>query len=84
MGHVGDMWGLQPEATMRLLTSYYNTGQADESFYRYQPMSFKVPLGFPALAKVMLGTGALAALGLVIGVARAARIAHRRRQSSTR
>jgi pimeloyl-ACP methyl ester carboxylesterase len=55
MGHVDDIWKLQPVATERLLTSFYATGVADASLYRYAPMDFRVSLGFPALAKLLLG-----------------------------
>lgn len=68
MGHVNDLGRLQPEATARLLTSFYDTGVADDSLYTYAPMDFGVPLGFPALAKIVLGIGLLliAVVGMVI------------------
>ena len=53
-GHVGDVWSLQPEATMHLLTTFYDTGVADDSLFTYQPMNFDVGLGFPAIAKLVL------------------------------
>jgi len=53
-GHVADVWSLQPEATMRLLTTFYDTGVADDSLFTYQPMNFDVSLGFPAIAKLVL------------------------------
>jgi pimeloyl-ACP methyl ester carboxylesterase len=53
-GHTGDVWYLQPEATVRLLTSFFDTGQADDSQYTYQPMSFAVDWGFAAKAKLAL------------------------------
>ena len=55
-GHTGDVWGLQPEATVRLLTSFYGTGVADASLYTYQPMDFHVEFGFPEMAKAQLAT----------------------------
>jgi pimeloyl-ACP methyl ester carboxylesterase len=55
MGHVDDIWQLQPAATERLLTSFYASGVADDSLYSYVPMDFRVSLGFPALAKLLLG-----------------------------
>ena len=67
MGHVSDIWSVQPKATLRLLTSFYDTGTADESLYQYEPMNFKVSLGFPMLAKILLGSGVLLMLGLVLG-----------------
>jgi pimeloyl-ACP methyl ester carboxylesterase len=62
-GHVDDVWDLQPEATMHLLTTFYDTGVADDSLFTYQPMSFDVGLGFPAMAKLIV-----AAIALVIGI----------------
>jgi hypothetical protein len=62
-GHVDDVWDLQPEATMHLLTAFYDTGVADDSLFTYQPMSFDVGLGFPAIAKL-----ALAAIVLLIAI----------------
>ena len=49
-GHT-DAWDMQPEATVRLLTSFYDTGVADASLYSYQPMDFHVEIGFPEMAK---------------------------------
>jgi len=73
MGHVGDMWSVQPKATLRLLTSFYDTGTADESLYTYEPMNFQVPLGFPLLAKLLLASGVLLMVGLVLGMRLGAR-----------
>ncbi|MBI5841957.1 MAG: alpha/beta hydrolase [Chloroflexi bacterium] len=56
MGHAPDLMSLQPQAYERLLTSFYDSGVADDSLYTYLPMDFNVPLGFPAMAKIMLGT----------------------------
>lgn len=70
MGHVSDLWNVQPKATLRLLTSFYDTGKADESHYKYEPMNFKVSLGFPVLAKILFASSALLILGLVLGVRR--------------
>ena len=56
MGHSPDPMSLQPQAYERLLTSFYDTGVADDSLYTYLPMDFNVPRGLPALAKIMLGT----------------------------
>jgi len=53
-GHVSDVWNLQPEATMHLLTTFYDTGVADDSLFTYQPMNFDVGMGFPAIAKLVL------------------------------
>jgi len=56
MSH-NDVPGLdtQPQATERLLTSFYDTGVADDSLYTYAPIDFRVSRGYPALAKIGLG-----------------------------
>ncbi|MEJ2513177.1 MAG: alpha/beta fold hydrolase [Anaerolineales bacterium] len=54
-GHTGDVWSLQPEATIHLLTTFYDSGEVDDSYFSYQPMNFDVGLmSFPLLAKVLL------------------------------
>jgi pimeloyl-ACP methyl ester carboxylesterase len=63
-GHTGDVWTLQPEATVRLLTSFFDTGVADSSLYRYQPMSFHVGLGLTGMAK--LGVTAMVVLVVLL------------------
>ena len=64
MGHIGDLWGVQPATTHRLLTSFLETGLADTTGYRYVPMNFSVSMGYPLMAKLLLGGGALAVLFL--------------------
>ena len=64
-GHTGDVWGLQPEATVRMLTSFFDTGVADDSLFIYEPMDFHVGLGLPGMAKIGLGIMALVLLGLL-------------------
>lgn len=67
MGHINDLMGRQPEASARLMASFYDTGVADDSLYTYAPMDFGVSPGFPMLAKIILGIGLLliAAVGMV-------------------
>ena len=65
-GHTDDVWGLQPEATVHLLTTFYDTGVVDDSLFTYQPMDFHVGLGFPEIAKLLI---AIPVLVIVIVVA---------------
>ncbi|MBN2084109.1 MAG: alpha/beta fold hydrolase [Anaerolineales bacterium] len=58
-GHVSDFWSFQRGAARQLLTSFFDTGAADDSLYTYLPMEFKPAMSFPLLAKVLLGTGVL-------------------------
>jgi pimeloyl-ACP methyl ester carboxylesterase len=53
-GHTSDFWGLQPEATVHLLTTFYDQGVVDDSHYTYQPMDFQVDWGWPTQAKQYL------------------------------
>jgi pimeloyl-ACP methyl ester carboxylesterase len=62
-GHTGDLFGLQPAATERLLTSFYDTGVADASLFTYMPMDFHVGLGFPLMTKLLAGAGLLLIAG---------------------
>jgi hypothetical protein len=64
-GHTGDFWNFQSEAGERLLTSFFDTGVADDSVYTYLPMDFKPAMRFPLLAKVLVGVCLLLAVGLV-------------------
>jgi hypothetical protein len=64
-GHVDDVWNLQPEAAMHLLTTFYDTGEADDSLFTYQPMDFDVGMGFPTMAKLVLAIIVLVIAGVV-------------------
>jgi len=61
-----NLWELQPEATVRLLTSFYDTGVANDSLYTHQPMDFHVGLGFPEMAKIALAVVILVIIWLVV------------------
>jgi hypothetical protein len=54
-GHTDDVWNLQPDATLHMLTTFYESGEVDESLFTYQPMDFNVKLGFPLMAKIIVG-----------------------------
>jgi pimeloyl-ACP methyl ester carboxylesterase len=64
-GH-GEYLRLQPEASIRLLTSFYDTGVADDSLYTHHPVSFRAGLGYPALAK--LGLAAIVLIIVLLGI----------------
>ena len=56
MGHFDlPAFTTQPQATERLITSFYDTGVADNSLYTYAPIDFRMSWGYPALAKLLLG-----------------------------
>jgi pimeloyl-ACP methyl ester carboxylesterase len=68
MGHVQDLWRLQPRTTHRILTSFFETGVADTSLCKYEPMNFDVSSGFPTVAKRIVYGGAAVAAVLVGGL----------------
>ena len=70
MGHTNDFWTVNPAAADRLLTTFYASGQADDSGFTYLPIDFKVSLGFPALAKILLATGLLLIIVPGLGLAK--------------
>ncbi len=67
-GHSADVWTLQPQATIRLLTSFFDTGRADDSLFTYHPMDFHVGLGYPEILKLGLAVivGILLALAAAV------------------
>ena len=64
-GHTGDVWQLQPEAMMHLVTTFYDSGEVDDSLFTYQPMDFEVGFGFPEQAKLAVAVVVLVPLVLV-------------------
>jgi pimeloyl-ACP methyl ester carboxylesterase len=70
LGHTADFWEHRPEASEHLLTTFYDTGEADSSRFDTRPVDFTaVPLSMSTIARVLVGvavTGVLLAL-LVLG-----------------
>ncbi len=80
MGHILDLWRVEPAATERLVTSFLETGIADASGIVRVPMDFHVEWGFPLLAKLMVGGVVLGVLLLIVIVWFVVRGIRRRRQ----
>jgi hypothetical protein len=80
-GHTNDFWGLQPEATIHMLTTFYATGEVDDSLYTYQPMDFHVNRGWPVQAKQYLAIAAAVVIVVVAIVYFIIRWVRRRRAS---
>lgn len=84
-GHA-EFVGLQPEASERLLTSFFDTGTADDSLFTYHPVDFHVGLGYPAMAKLGLGVVVLVIVGvgaLVWFIAQRVRAKRRRLENAS-
>ena len=78
-GHTADLWNVNPRATERLLTSFYATGVADSSLYRYVAMDFQASPRLPTLAKVLLGFVSTLVVAALVAMWCVARWVHRRR-----
>ena len=66
--HVDDVRNLQPAAFERLVTSYYDTGVADDSLFELQPLSFEPSISLVTMAKLGVAAVVLVPLLLVGGV----------------
>ena len=77
-GH-GEMLWRQPEASKRLLNSFYDTGVADDSLFTHQSWDFHVGLGFPAMAKLIVAVIVLVIVGVIVLVRFIVRRVQRRR-----
>jgi pimeloyl-ACP methyl ester carboxylesterase len=67
MSHADIPEANQPQAIERLLTSFYDTGVADDSLFTATPLDFRVSWGYPAQAKIGLGL-VLLIIAIVIAV----------------
>jgi pimeloyl-ACP methyl ester carboxylesterase len=63
--HTGDLYYLQPEATRHLLTTFFQTGEVDDSRYEPNTVNFKPSWGFPLIAKLAVA-GAVLVLFIAI------------------
>lgn len=68
MGHVDDTWGSRQQVVNLLLTSFYETGIANDSLINHVPMDFRVRRGFPKIAKIGRGVVVAGTVILVGGV----------------
>jgi pimeloyl-ACP methyl ester carboxylesterase len=79
LGHTETFWNSQPGARRHLLNTFFDSGQVDASLYTYQPLDFDVGLGWPGLAKVLLGIVLLVIILVVALVLLAVWLVRRRR-----
>ncbi len=78
-GHTADLWKVNPRATERLLTSFFDTGVADSSLFTYAAMDFRAAPRLPTVAKLLLGLVSALALGVGAAIWFVIRWVHRRR-----
>ena len=80
--HTGDVFVLQSEAIVRLITSYYDTGVADTSLFVYQPLSFEPKMSLSLMAKLLVGAMLVLPLLIVLGIVAVVRRIRRRRTAN--
>jgi pimeloyl-ACP methyl ester carboxylesterase len=69
-GHTLDFWTYQPEAGSGLITTYFASGEVDDSLYQPQRVDFTPTMTQGAIAKItagsVMGLAALAVLSLLV------------------
>jgi pimeloyl-ACP methyl ester carboxylesterase len=55
-GHATDFWTYQPEASTRLLNTFFDSGKVDDSIYKHQTVDFTPEMTQAAIAKIIAGT----------------------------
>jgi hypothetical protein len=56
LGHTVSFWNEQPEAGTHLITTYFDTGEVDDSAYGPQRVDFTPGMTFTAVAKIVAGS----------------------------
>ena len=64
-GHVADVWNRQTEAATHLVSTFYESGQVDDSRFVHKPVDFNVEWGLPLVAKLALAALVLLVAGLI-------------------
>lgn len=69
LGHTSDFWAYQPEASTRLVGTFFDSGKVDQSLYRYAKVDFTPSASASTLAKwivaILVTLAALTVLSLV-------------------
>jgi pimeloyl-ACP methyl ester carboxylesterase len=66
IGHTGTFFAVQPEASSRLINTFFDTGKVDDSLYQPQSVDFTPAKRFGDMAKIFLGLAlALAAVAVL-------------------
>jgi pimeloyl-ACP methyl ester carboxylesterase len=55
IGHTGSFFAVQPEASSRLINTFFDTGKVDNSLYQPETVDFTPANSFGKIAKVCLG-----------------------------
>ena len=77
-GHSFDFWTYQPEASSRLINTFFDSGEVDDSLYKPASVDFTPEVTQTALAKGIAGTMVGLALLTVLSLLWMARRVHKR------
>ena len=80
IGHTGSFFAEQPEASTRLINSFFDTGKVDDSLYHPQSLDFTPATSFGEIAKIFLalalGLSILTVLSLILMAGRVHKRGH--------
>jgi pimeloyl-ACP methyl ester carboxylesterase len=65
IGHTASIFAEQPQASSRLINTYFDTGNVDDSLYHPQSVDFTPQKSFSGMAKILLGL-ALVVAGVTV------------------
>jgi pimeloyl-ACP methyl ester carboxylesterase len=68
LGHTSDFWSYEPEASTRLINTFLDSGDVDDSLYTHRTMDFGTEVTMTALAKGVAGTMAGLAIVAVLSL----------------
>jgi pimeloyl-ACP methyl ester carboxylesterase len=78
LGHEPDFWSYHPEASTRLINTFFDSGEVDDSLYTHRTMDFGTEVTNTALAKGIAGTMVGLAIVAVLSLLWMARRVHKR------
>ena len=78
LGHTTDFWTYQPKASTRLITSFFDTGEADDSLYRPAHVDFTPAPTMTMIAKIVAGSLVGLAIVTIVSLLWMARRVHKR------
>ncbi|MDF2973681.1 MAG: cysteine proteinase, partial [Microvirga sp.] len=78
IGHTGTFFAEQPEASTRLINSFFDTGKVDDSLYHPQSLDFTPATSFGEMAKIFLALALGLSILTVLSLISMARRVHKR------
>jgi pimeloyl-ACP methyl ester carboxylesterase len=84
IGHTGSFFAVQPEASSRLINTFFDTGQVDVSLYQPQTVDFTPANSFGKIAKVFVGLAVALATLTVLSLLWMAWWVHKRGRFGTK